>query len=468
MMIDWLRKRLAPPVFADNEEKTRVAGLLNVILLFVMSLIMLFSVPAWFSTPQIGRIAVEIFLAFLAIFMIMMLHRGYVYRVGFILSFTLWAAVTYGTYEAGGFDGSIMSAYFGIILIAELLLGIWTGVIFGVLSIIAVGLMVYLDSLGLLPPVPDYINQQTFFWEFTSVVIGVVALLSLVMRSLYQALDRARENERELAQKVDEVQLLAQQAIEASEFKTRMLARVSHELRTPLGALLGLAEMVDQDVLGPLTNSQHDAMGRIIFNAHALNNVVSELLDQSQIELGQLVLKEEPFSPRELVLSVQYKCLPEAQLKQLPLRVNIDNDLPGALVGDEARIEQILSNLVFNAIKFTEKGHVLIHAGTNGADQWMLQVVDTGIGMNEDEQKYAFEPFRQADESAGREFGGVGLGLSIVNQLVIEMKGSITVTSQVGRGSTFTVLLPQHIVQEFPTGNLKKQTEQLNKFRKGS
>ena len=125
------------------------------------------------------------------------------------------------------------------------------------------------------------------------------------MRSLYRALDRARENEKELAQKVDEIQLLAQQAIEASEFKTQMLARVSHELRTPLGALLGLAEMVDQNVLGPLTSSQHDAMGRIIFNAHALNDVVSELLDQSQIELGQLVLKEEPFSPRELVRAVQ-------------------------------------------------------------------------------------------------------------------------------------------------------------------
>ena len=467
-MIAWLRKRLAPPVFEDNEEKTRVARLLNIILLFVMSLVMLFSVPAWFSTPQIGRIAIELFLALLAILMVLMLHGGYVYRVGFILSFTLWAAVTYGTYEAGGFNGSIMSAFFGIILIAELLLGIWPGVIFGLLSIGAVAIMVYLDGLGLLPPAPDYINQETFFWEFTSVVIGVVALLSLVMRSLHQALARARRHEKELAQKVEEVQLLAKQAIDASEFKTQMLARVSHELRTPLGALLGLAEMVDQDVLGPLTTSQHDAMGRIVFNAHALNKVVSELLDQSQIELGQLVLKEEPFSPREMVLSVQYKCRPEAQLKKLPLRVNVDNDLPSALIGDEARIEQILSNLVLNAIKFTETGYVLIHAETIGDDRWMLQVVDTGVGMDDDEQLYIFEPFRQVDESAGRLFGGVGLGLSIVKQLVTEMKGSINVTSRAGAGSTFTVLLPQHVVQDFPTGNLKKQTEQLNKFRKGS
>jgi signal transduction histidine kinase len=243
---------------------------------------------------------------------------------------------------------------------------------------------------------------------------------------------------------------LAQHAIEASEFKTRMLARVSHELRTPLGALMGLSEMVDQHVYGELTPPQHEAMGRIIFNARALSNVVSELLDQSQIELGQLVLKEEMFSPRELVLSVKDKCLPQAQLKDLSLRVDIDHDLPASLVGDQGRIEQIISNLVLNAIKFTEAGYVLIHVGLVGRRQWLIQVVDTGIGMDEDELAYIFEPFRQVDETPDRQFGGVGLGLSIVKQLVSEMNGTVNVTSHVGVGSTFTVVLPQHIVQIIP------------------
>lgn len=447
-MIAWLRKTFASPVFEEDEEKTRVARLLNIILLFVMGLVMLFSVPAWFSTPQIGRIAVELFLALWAVIMLLMLHRGYVRRAGFMLSFTLWAAVTYGTYEAGGFSGSIMSAYFGIILIAELLLGVFAGVFFGGLSIAAVAFMMFLDSAGLLPAAPAYITDETFFWEFTSVVIGMVALLSLVMNSLSQALERARRNEKELAKTVDEVQLLALQAIEASEFKTRMLARVSHELRTPLGAMMGLAEMVDQNVYGDLTPDQHDAMGRILINVQTLNEVVSELLDQSQIELGQLVLKEEPFSPRELVLSVKDSCLPQAQLKGLPLRVDIDNDLPGFLVGDRNRIEQILSNLLVNAIKFTEEGYVLIHVGAVGEEQWLIQVVDTGIGMSADEQEDIFEPFRQVDETTKRQFGGVGLGLSIVQQLVTEMNGKVSVTSHMGVGSTFTVLLPQHVVQD--------------------
>jgi signal transduction histidine kinase len=449
-MITYLRKKLAPPVFEGDEEKTRIARMLNVILIFVMSLVMLFSVPAWFSTPEIGRVAIELFLVFWALFMLFLLHRGFVQRSGFLLSFTLWAAVTFGTYEAGGFYGSTMSAYFGIILIAELLLGVWAGIIFGGLSIGAAALMLYLDRVGLLPPAPAYITQETFFWEFSAVVIGVVALLSLVMNSLHQALARAKRNEKELAQKIEEIQMLAQHAIEASEFKTRMLARVSHELRTPLGALMGLSEMVDQHVYGELTPPQHEAMGRIIFNARALSNVVSELLDQSQIELGQLVLKEEMFSPRELVLSVKDKCLPQAQLKDLSLRVDIDHDLPASLVGDQGRIEQIISNLVLNAIKFTEAGYVLIHVGLVGRRQWLIQVVDTGIGMDEDELAYIFEPFRQVDETPDRQFGGVGLGLSIVKQLVSEMNGTVNVTSHVGVGSTFTVVLPQHIVQIIP------------------
>ena len=142
--------------------------------------------------------------------------------------------------------------------------------------------------------------------------------------------------------------------------------------------------------------------------------------------------------------------MPQAQIKGLSLRVEIDNDLPTVLIGDYGRIEQILSNLVFNAIKFTEVGYVLIHIGPVGSEQWLLQVVDTGIGMDENEQTYIFEPFRQVDETTKRQFGGVGLGLSIVKQLVTEMKGTVTVTSHVGVGSTFTVLLPQHIVQDIP------------------
>ena len=441
-MLAQLRSWISPPVFADDEEKTRIARLLYVILITVMTLVMIFSVPAFLLTPEIGRILIEIMLAFWAVLMLFLLRRGHVYLAGFLLSFTLWAVVSYGTYEAGGFRGSTMSAYFGIILIAELLLGSRAGSVFGILSIAVTGLMYYGDSRGWIPPPASYATLEIFWIEFSVVVIGVVGLLSLVVNSLRRALDRARRNEKELALKIEEARILAQKATEANEFKSQLIARISHELRTPLGALMGMSEMLHQNVYGPLTPAQQDITHRIINNSQALQQVFAELLDQSQIESGQLRLKEEQFSPKALIQSVYSQCLPLAERKELALQVDVHPDLPDVLIGDKERIEQILSNLVVNAIKFTRTGHVLICARSEGDTHWLLQVKDTGIGISAETQAYIFEPFRRADETTRREFGGVGLGLSIVQQLVTAMNGTINVESEVGRGSIFTIVLP--------------------------
>jgi signal transduction histidine kinase len=374
--------------------------------------------------------------------MLLLLHRGYVRLAGFLLSLTLWLVVSYGTYQAGGFRGSTMSAYFGIILIAELLLGIRAGIILGALSIAVTGWMVYADANNLLPIPPSYATQTTFWVEFSVVVVGVVGLLSLVMNSLYQALERARRNEKELAIKVVEVQELAQKAFEANEFKTRLIARVSHELRTPLGAIMGMSDMLQQDVYGPLTSPQQDIVKRILNNSHALESVFVELLDQSQIESGQLRLKKEPFSPELLAQKVYSTCLPLAQRKGLNLELEVDAGLQQTVVGDEGRTAQILQNLVTNAIKFTEEGYVNILVCQEGDTHWSIEVSDTGMGMSPETQGIIFEPFRQADESSLRNAGGVGLGLAIVKQLLFAMKGTIHVESEVGNGSKFTVLLP--------------------------
>lgn len=352
-MLVRLRNLFSAPTF-DDEEKTRVARLLNVILITVMALVMTFSVPALFMTPEIGRVLIELILAVWSLFMLVLLHHGYVRPAGFLLCLTLWITVSYGTYEAGGFRGSTMSAYFGIILIAELLLGARAGAVFGGLSIVVTGWMLYADHTGLLPPPPSYATLNTFWIEFSVVVIGVVTLLSLVINSLQQALDRARHNEKELAIKVKEVQELAQKASEANEFKSRLIARISHELRTPLGALMGMSEMLQQNVYGPLTPPQQDITRRIISNSLALERVFAELLDQSQIESGQLRLKKEPFSPQILAQTVHSNCLPLAQRKGLVMTVDVDPTLPPMILGDRGRVEQILQNLVTNAIKFTQ------------------------------------------------------------------------------------------------------------------
>lgn len=246
---------------------------------------------------------------------------------------------------------------------------------------------------------------------------------------------------------IKDIQDLAQKTAEFNQFKSRFIARISHELRTPLGALLGMSEMLQQNVYGPLTPAQMDITQRIINNTHVLERTFSELLDQSQLESGQLRLKQDEFSPHVLVHMVHSNNLPLALQKGLNMHVIVDPSLPNALFGDRARIEQILSNLVINAIKYTQNGAIEINARNEGASHWLLQVKNSGIGISEENLSFIFEPFRQADESLGRKYGGVGLGLAIVKQLVTAMNGSVHVESKIGQGSTFTVTLPLHITR---------------------
>jgi len=441
-MLQKIAKFFAPPVFPDDEEKTRLARLLNMISITVMLLVMMFSVPALVMTPELGRIAIEFVLLVLAIGILVMLRRGSVREAGFLLSLIIWSMVTYGTYEASGFRGSIMSAYFGIILIAELMLGAWAGAAFGIISILATGLMALADGYGLMPPAPDYATLSTFWIEFSVVVVGVVGLLSIVMNSLQQTLQRARSNERELALKVLEVQDFAQKAIEASEFKSRLIARVSHELRTPLGAMLGMAEMLYLATYGPLNEEQKGLMQRIIENSRQLDQVFSELLEQSQIETGQLTLREIDVTPAGLLRQVDALYRPRAEQKGLTYRSRLDPSLPDKIICDPARVDTILANLINNAIKFTPKGSVNVEFFCPDPEHWALRVTDTGIGIPPEARQHIFEPFRQVDEGISRQFGGVGLGLSIVSELAQVMKGKIDLQSQVGQGSQFTVTFP--------------------------
>ena len=247
---------------------------------------------------------------------------------------------------------------------------------------------------------------------------------------------------------IKDIQALAQRTAESNEFKSRFIARISHELRTPLGALLGMSEMLQQNVYGPLTPAQMDITQRIINNTHVLERTFAELLDQSQLESGQLRLKREEFSPQVLVKMVHSNNLPLALQKGLSMHVAVDPTLPSVLFGDRGRIEQILSNLVINAIKYTQNGTIEINARSYGDTHWLLQVKDSGIGILDENLDFIFEPFRQADETVGRKFGGVGLGLAIVKQLVMAMNGEVHVESKIGQGSTFTVTLPLNIRRE--------------------
>lgn len=240
----------------------------------------------------------------------------------------------------------------------------------------------------------------------------------------------------------DALALARDEALAASELKSEMLAKVSHELRTPLGAILGYVELLQEGIYGPLVEKQKQTLQKITHNAEFLTTLVSELLDQGQLETGKLVLNCEPFELREMAEQVYSHMKTLAQAKSLTLTLDVAATVPNSLWGDETRIKQILVNLVTNAIKFTRKGsvHILIDAPT--PDGWVMQVTDTGIGIPLEAQTYIFEPFRQVDGSSTREQMGYGLGLSIVKQLTTLMGGEILLESQVGKGSIFTVTLP--------------------------
>jgi signal transduction histidine kinase len=365
----------------------------------------------------------------------LLMRRGRVRLAGLILTLLLWGLITVGTYAYGGLEGSGVSSFFGVALIAGLLLGGRAAIIFAALSVLSAAAMLAAKMLGVAPPPPDFISPAYRWAEFSTTIVGVASLFYLVNRSLEQALEQARRNERE--------------AIEASEFKTQLIARISHELRTPLGAILGLTEILeDRSAGGLISPKQHELAQKIVRNSHRLNRLVAQLLDQSRFESGRLRLKVEPFSPRDVVANVVAMMRPGVEGKGLVLRMDIADGVPDAVSGDSSRVEQILHNLVDNAAKFTKVGAIDVRAYRSGDGRWAMQVADTGIGIPEAAQEYVFEPFRQVDESVTREYGGIGLGLTIVKQLTALMGGEVTLESEVGKGSVFTVILPVGPVEE--------------------
>lgn len=232
------------------------------------------------------------------------------------------------------------------------------------------------------------------------------------------------------------------QALEASRLKSRLLANVSHELRTPLGVILGFTEMLRGGFYGQVNDQQRLTINKIIETNQDLTGLVAELLDQAQLEAGKLKLNNRVFEPDELMLDAANRLSVLAEEKGLELIHEVDPDLPVKLVGDPARLQQILMNLVGNAIKFTDKGTVTVSVYRADENEWALAVQDTGPGIPQEAQEYIFEPFRQVDGTITRSHEGSGLGLSIVKQLAALMNGRVLLKSEPGQGSLLTVYLP--------------------------
>jgi PAS domain S-box-containing protein len=229
---------------------------------------------------------------------------------------------------------------------------------------------------------------------------------------------------------------------ELERLKSRFVAMISHELRTPLNAIMGYSEMIKESVYGPVNEKQAKASERIISNSQHLLSMVGELLDQAHMEAGKLKIQEDVFKPADLLDNLHSVMDQVSARKQISLTSELDPALPKSLVGDAGRLHQILVNLVNNAVKFTEHGGIHIRLYKSDRGRWGIQVQDTGRGIPEEELPHIFDPFHQVDSTTTREYGGFGLGLSIVKQLITLMNGEIKVDSKIGSGSTFTISLP--------------------------
>ncbi|WP_218139842.1 response regulator [Loktanella fryxellensis] len=257
-----------------------------------------------------------------------------------------------------------------------------------------------------------------------------------------QAQELARQRD-DLERANGDIQHKAQEVARASRYKSDFLANMSHELRTPLNSSLILSKLLADNPDDNLTPEQVKYAQTIQSSGNDLLSLINDILDLSKIEAGHVEIHPEPVSLERLVGSLRRMFDPLAQDKGLTLTVEVAADAVPVIQTDAQRLEQVLRNLLANAVKFTARGGVTLRVKPVSDRRIMLSVTDTGIGIPEDQQRHIFEAFHQADSTISRKFGGTGLGLSISRELVRLLGGTLHVESNPGQGSTFSIVLPQ-------------------------
>jgi len=329
-------------------------------------------------------------------------------------------------------------------------------ILFGVLALVTIATVAWLNQrivavpLGQLQGVAEQLAGGNYQQRAEATSQDEVGLLAAAFNQMAGAIqkretelkDLAASLEKRVEERTAELAMATRQALEANRLKSEFLATMSHELRTPLNAIIGLSDMFVSGMVGDVSDRQMQYLERIAANGRRQLNLVGDLLDMSKIEAGRLEVVEDPFTVIALAEHLETEWQPRVAEKGLVFNVAVDPQIPTTLLGDISRLQQIVDNLVGNALKFTDAGKIEIAFDRLNNAVWTIIVADTGRGIPPESQEIIFDEFRQVDASSTREHGGAGLGLAIVRKLAMLMGGQVNVRSRVGQGSTFTVKLP--------------------------
>jgi two-component system sensor histidine kinase BarA len=298
------------------------------------------------------------------------------------------------------------------------------------------------------------------------------AAFNRMLRQLLRQQDELREVNTELDQKIDEMAQANMKLFEMNQIKSDFLATVSHELRTPLNSIIGFSDLLA--TLEKLEDKEKRYANNIQRSGRQLLEMINDILDLAKIESGKMDVRLSDFSISTVVSAQCDMAKPLSEKKNIDLDCNIEPALP-LMRQDSSKVEQIINNLLSNAIKFTpDGGRITVEVKRDRRGELRLSVADTGVGISEEEQGLIFEKFRQGSNvlSGGtamtREYSGTGLGLSIVRELCRLLGGEITVESELGKGSTFTVVLPWEVSDKPRISGLADELKQLSKPRMDS
>lgn len=288
-----------------------------------------------------------------------------------------------------------------------------------------------------------YVFQSALLAQTLCFVLAIILKVRFSLeREIRQASNDAENNFYLIEEQNVHLDIARREAVKASKVKSQFLANMSHEIRTPLNAIIGFSSELESKT----NETERDEHVRIINSAASdLLTIVNDILDFSKMEAGKLTINQKPFSPRDSFEDIASLMAKSAHLKQLEFIFDIDT-LPSVLIGDNFKLKQLMSNLLSNALKFTNYGQIVLRAKSLqlGDDDYILtvEVEDTGIGISNLDKEKLFKPFNQLDDELNRSFQGTGLGLVICQELVFLMKGSIDVQSHYSKGSKFTIDLP--------------------------